>query len=66
MSLSRPSQITCEMSVYIGVAIQASKAIGHKTITDNDLRMALVMDRFSSAEIEREFAAAKAIADGTS
>jgi hypothetical protein len=66
MSFSQPSQITCEMGVYIGVAIQASKAIGHKKINDNDLRMALIMDRFSSAEIEREFAAAKAIADGAS
>ena len=59
-----PSQTACEMGAYIGVAVQAHKAIQSRTMTDDELRLALVMDRFTASEIEREFATAKAISAG--
>ena len=60
--MTSPSQTACEMSAYIHVAIQAARYLRKPEPTDDELRMWMIEDRFTAAEVEQDFAEAKKIA----
>lgn len=59
---ARTQAIAAEMAAYIGVVNQNAFSNGREQPTDNDLRLLLVELRFTAAEIEQGFDAAKQIA----